>query len=111
MLLHATDDVCAWDKLEDCPTLTTIRDFLQTVPDQPLIDGLVAARGRGRDDFPVARLWHVVLLTIALRHVYFNALLAELHRNPALCRLINIHNEDEIPDCHNLSRFLDVLGQ
>jgi len=111
MLLHATDDLCAWDKLEDCPTLTTIRDFLQTVPDQPLIDGLVAARGRGRDDFPVARLWHVVLLTIALRHVYFNALLAELHRNPALCRLIDIHHEDEIPDAHNLSRFLDVLGQ
>jgi Transposase DDE domain len=111
MLLHATDDLCAWNKLEDCPTLSTIRDFLQTVPDQSLLAGLVAARGRGRDDFPVARLWHVVLLTIALRHVFFNAMLAELHRNPALCRLINIHNEDEIPDCHNLSRFLDVLGQ
>src|SRR5262245_6732110 len=111
MLLPATADLFAWNHLEDCPTLPTIRDFLEAVPDHPLLDGLVAARGHGRDDFPVARLWHVVLLTIALRHVCFNAFLAELHRNPALGRLIDIHHERDIPDTHNLSRFLDVLGQ
>ena len=111
MLLHAADPLFAWGQLEDCPTLSTIRDFLATVPDQSLLDGLVAARGHGRDDFPVARLWHVVLLTIALRHASFRACLAELHRNPALCRLIDITLEKQIPHDWNLSRFLEVLGQ
>jgi hypothetical protein len=110
MLVHATADLFPWGVLEDHPTLLTIRDFLQTVPDQPLLDGLQAARGKGRDDYPIPRLWHVVLLTILLRHVSFNACLAELHRNPALCSLIGISDEDQIPHDWNLSRFLDVLG-
>jgi Transposase DDE domain/Transposase domain (DUF772) len=111
MRLHAADPLFAWGRLEDCPSLSTIRDLLATVPDRPLLDGLRAARGKGRDDFPVGRLWHVVLLTILLRHVSFEACLAELRRNPALCRLIGIDAEDQVPHPWNVSRFLEVLGQ
>lgn len=111
MLVPATEPLFAWGQLEDCPSLLTIRAFLATVPDRLLLDGLQAARGKGRDDYPVARLWHVVLLTIVLRHTSFNACLAELHRNPALCRLLDIADEEQIPKGWNLSRFLDVLGQ
>jgi DDE family transposase/transposase-like protein DUF772 len=111
MHIHAAQPLFAWGQLEDCPTLATIRDFLHTVPDQPLLDGLRRARGHGRDDYPVVRLWQVVLLTILLRHHSLNDCLAELHRNPALCRLIGIHAEEQIPHGHNLSRFLDTLGQ
>jgi Transposase domain (DUF772) len=64
----------------------------------------------GRDDYPVERLWRVVLLTIALRHTAFNACLADLHRNPALRRLLDITAEEEIPNGWNVSRFLAVLG-
>jgi Transposase DDE domain len=109
--IHATEPLLAWGKLEDHPTLTTIRDFLQTVPDQQLLDGLAAARGHGRDDYPIPLLWRVVLLTIALRHHHFEDCLAELHRNPALCALLGVTQEDEIPRGWNVSRFLDVLGQ
>jgi len=109
--IHAAEPLFAWGELEDCPTLTTIRDALAAVPDQPLLEGLRAARGRGRDDYPVTRLWQVVLLTILLRHHAFEDCLAELHRNPALCRLIGITAEDQIPHSWNVSRFLDVLGQ
>jgi hypothetical protein len=108
--IHATEPLFAWGALEDCPTLVTLRDFLQAVPDQALLDGLIAARGHGRDDYPIPRLWHVVLLTIALRHTSFNACLTERHRNPALGRLLGIPDEGEIPRPHNLSRFLDALG-
>src|SRR5262249_54399169 len=73
MLLHATDPLFAWEHLEDFPTLTTLRDFLATIPDQQLLQGLHAARGHGRDDYPIPRLWRVVLLTIALRLTSFNA--------------------------------------
>ncbi len=111
MHISATDPLFAWGRLEDHPTLHTIRQFLDVLPDQTLRDGLAAARGKGRDDYPVTRLWHVVLLTILLRHVSFDACLAELHRNPALCRLIGITDEAQIPNGWNISRFLDVLGQ
>lgn len=110
MAIHAAQPLFAWGALEDCPTLVTIRDFLETVPDQELLAGLRAARGHGRDDYPVERLWRVVLLTIALRHTDVTACLAELHRNPALCRLVGITDEAQIPHGWNLSRFLDVLG-
>jgi hypothetical protein len=111
MLIHAAQPLFAWGELEDCPTLATIREFLRTVPDRALLDGLIAARGHGRDDYPITRLWHVVLLTTLLRHHSFSDCLAELHRNPSLCRLIDITAEDQIPNGHNLSRFLDILGQ
>lgn len=111
MLIHATEPLFAWGQLEDCPTLHTIRDALQAVPDHDLLDGLHAARGKGRDDYPVTRLWHVLLLTILLRHHHWRDCLAELHRNPALCRLIGITAEDQIPHEWNISRFLEVLGQ
>jgi hypothetical protein len=111
MRIHAADPLFAWGQLEDHATLATIRDFLHAVPDRELLDGLRAARGKGRDDYPVALLWRVVLLTILLRHVSFNACLAELHRNPALCRLLDLADEAAIPNGWNVSRFLDVLGQ
>jgi hypothetical protein len=110
MRIHAAQPLFAWGCLDDCPTLRTIRDFLDAVPDAALLAGLRAARGHGRDDYPVERLWRVVLLTIALRHTSFNAFLAELHRNPALCHLLDITDEGQIPNGWNLSRFLDVLG-
>jgi hypothetical protein len=109
--IHAAEPLLAWGQLEDCPTLATIRDFLDAIPDQSLLDGLRQARGHGRDDYPVERPWRVVLLTIGLRHHSFNDCLAELHRNPPLCRLLGIAGEDEIPNPWNLSRFLDTLGQ
>jgi len=111
MLIHAAEPLFAWGQLEDCPTLATIRQALQALPDQQLLDGLRAARGRGRDDYPVTRLWHVVVLAVLLRHHSFEECLAELHRNPVLCRLIGITAEDQIPRGWNVSRFLDVLGQ
>ncbi len=111
MHIHATEPLFAWGQLEDCPTLATIRAFLDTAPDEELLGGLRAARGHGRNDYGVELLWRVVLLTVALRHASFNACLAELHRNPSLCRLLGIRDEDDIPRGWNLSRFLDVLGQ
>src|SRR5262245_58117822 len=90
MRLFVTDPLFAWLRLEDLPQLSTLAQLLQVLPDQELLDGLRSARGRGRDDFPVERLWGVVLLAVALRHHSFESCLAELHRNPSLCRLIGI---------------------
>ena len=45
MLIHAAEPLFAWGELEDHPTLVTIRDFLDAVPDRasPLA-GTVARR-------------------------------------------------------------------
>lgn len=80
-----TKPLFAWDCLQDSPTLATIRQFLRSIPDAKLLEGLRQHRGRGRNDCPVQAAWGVVLLRIALRHVSVEATLAELdtQRGPA----------------------------
>src|ERR1700754_2207032 len=111
MRLFPTDPLFAWLRLDDHPQLSTLAQLLQVLPDQELLDGLRSARGRGRNDFPVDHLWGVVVLTVALRHQSFESCIAELHRNPSLCRLLGITSVEQIPNGWNVSRFLDVLGQ
>jgi hypothetical protein len=111
MLIHATRPLFAWSELEDSPSLQTIRAVLSSLPDQALLDGLRQARGQGRNDYPVSVLWGVVVLSVLCRHVWLNDCLAELHRTPTLCDIIGIRKVSEIPKPHNLSRFLDLLGQ
>jgi hypothetical protein len=111
MKIQAQKRLFAWDCLEDLPALATIKQLLETIPDGKLLEGLKAARGKGRDDYPVQTLWGVVLLTIALRHTGFEACLGELRRNPSLAKLIGIKSIADIPKGWNVSRFLNVLGQ
>ena len=111
MRVEVTKPLFAWDCLEDSPALKTLREFLAAIPDAKLLQSLRVARGKGRDDYPVQVLWGVVLLRIALRHVYTEACLAELRRNEGLRRLIGIESEDQVPRAWNISRFEDTLGQ
>ena len=111
MYVHVTKPLFAWDCLEDSPSLKTLSRFLALVPDGKLLESLRQWRGKGRDDYPVSVLWSVLLLKAALRHVTFEACLAELNRNEGLRRLIGIESEGGVPKKWNISRFLDVLGQ
>jgi hypothetical protein len=111
MYIAMTKPLFAWDCLQDSPSLTTIKEFLASVPDAKLLETLRQYRGRGRNDYPVHVLWGVLLLRIALRHVTFEATLAELQRNEHLRRLIGIEEESGVPKAWNVSRFLEVLGQ
>jgi len=106
-----TKPLFAWDALEDSPSLSTIRAFLDAVPDGALLESLRQARGKGRDDYPVHVLWGTLLLAIGLRHHSMDACLQELQRNPALRLLIDIESEQAVPKAHNMSRFLVTLGQ
>jgi hypothetical protein len=99
-----------WSSLEDSPSLASLRELLASIPDGKLLDGLRQHRGRGRDDYPVAALWGVVLLTVLLRHKDFESCLAELRRNQGWRRLIGIDDENRVPKKWNVSRFLAVLG-
>lgn len=111
MRIDATKPLFAWECLDDSPSLATLREFLRTVPDSPLLESLRRCRGKGRDDYPVHVLWGVLLLATALRHPTIEACLADLRRNAALRRLIGIESEAQVPKKWNLSRFQEVLGQ
>lgn len=111
MKISVTKPLFAWDALQDSPSLQSLRLLLEAVPDQPLLDSLHQARGRGRNDYPVAVLWGCLLLAIALRHVTLEACLEDLRRNPALRLLLGIDREDAVPGPDNLSRFLVTLGE
>ena len=90
--------------------MDTVHRCLEAIPDASLLQGLRQARGHGRDDYPVSVLWGVAVLTPLLRHPSYDGCLAELRRNPTLCRLLGVETEAQIPHHWNLSRFLDVLG-
>lgn len=111
MRIHVGKPLFAWDCLEDDASLKTIRDFLASIPDGALLEGLRIWRGKGRNDYPVSVLWGTLLLTIALRHTMIEQCLAELRRNESLRRLIGIESEDDVPKKWSMSRFLAVLGQ
>jgi hypothetical protein len=111
MKIAITKPLFAWDALEDSPSLQSLRHLLEAVPDQPLLESLRAARGKGRDDYPVEVLWGTLLLAIALRHLSIDACLEELRRNPALRLLLGIEAEDRVPGPDNMSRFLVTLGE
>jgi hypothetical protein len=111
MVIHSAKPLFAWDSLEDSPSLKTVKDLLAAIPDGKLLNSLRAARGKGRNDYPVSVLWGVVVLRIALRHVTTEAVLAELRRNEGLRRLIGIESEAGVPKPWNVSRFEEVLGQ
>ena len=111
MRIRATKPLFAWDALEDSPTLKTIKQLLEVIPDQTLLDSLRDTRGKGRDDIPVHVAWGVLVLAVALRHPTIEHCLGELGRNESLRKLIQIDAEDKVPKKWNLSRFLDRLGE
>ncbi len=111
MLVHATKPLFPWDELELSPTLATIRQTLQAIPDATLLDALRQRRHNGCDTYPVSVLWGVLLLAIVLRHATLEACLDELRRNAPLRLLIGIESEGAVPHGWNLTRFLAVLGQ
>jgi hypothetical protein len=111
MKISISKPLFAWDALEDSPSLQSLRSFLESIPDGALLASLRAARGKGRNDYPVEVLWGTLLFSIALRHSSIDACLQELKRNPALRLLIGIENEDDVPNPDNMSRFLATLGE
>jgi Transposase DDE domain/Transposase domain (DUF772) len=111
MLIHATKPLFPWDELEVSPTLATLRQALQAIPDAALLDALRRRRHNGCDTYSVSVLWGVLLLSILLRHTTTEACLEELRRNAPLRLLVGIESEDRVPNGWNLTRFLAVLGQ
>jgi hypothetical protein len=111
MRLHTTDPLFAWDKLRDTTEIVSLKNMLDSLPDQPLLATLRQYRGKGRNDYPMHVLWRTHLLRVMLRHPTMEDCLAELRRNPALRQVAGIDDAMKVPAPCNMSRFLEVLGQ
>jgi hypothetical protein len=111
MRILTTDPLFPWEKLPDSVDLIALRQLLEMLPDETLLQALRSHRGHGRNDFPVHVLWRTHLARYFLRHNHMEGCLAELGRNPALRRIIGLEEGRPIPDAWNMSRFLEVLGQ
>lgn len=109
--IRVTKPLFAWDCLEDSPTLKTLKQLLEVIPDETLLASLQAARGKGRNDYSLRSLWGILVLSIALRHPNIESCLAELRRKESLRRRLDIPSEEHVPRKWNLSRFLDALGR
>lgn len=111
MILYTTDSLFAWNRLDDSPDLQCIQTFFAALPDGPLLDALQHHRGKGRNEYPVRRLWFCALLQPLLRHTTMEQTLAELRRNADLRRLGGMEHAEDVPRAWNMSRFLSTLGQ
>lgn len=111
MRIQINKPLFAWEALEDSPTIKTIKQLLEVIPDDALLESLTAARGKGRNDVSLRTAWGVLVLSVALRHPTIEHCLAELRRNETLRKLIGIKCEDSVPKKWNLSRFLERLGE
>jgi hypothetical protein len=105
MYVRMTAPLFDWKTLEDRPSLRMVEQLLAMIPDGKLVESLRAARGRGRDDYPITALLGVVYLTVILRHPTFEACLADLSRNADLRRLIGIDSEARVKQEIDLRRF------
>ena len=74
----------SWSEVERLPELERLELVLKALPDEELLSGLEARRGRGRDDYPIRAMWRALIAGIVFQHVSVESLLRELRRNPAL---------------------------
>ena len=76
-----------WDDVERLGDLRRLEWVLRYLPDEPVVQALMARRGRGRDEYPVKAMWRALLAGVVFQHPSIASLLRELRRNPALLEL------------------------
>jgi len=110
MRIPTTKPLFAWDCLEGNPSLQTLKNFFDLLPDTKLLQSLQRFRGKGRNDYPVHVLWRTALLCPLLRHQWIDSCLQELRRNPSLWPIIGIDDAGQVPNKWNISRFMLAVG-
>ena len=77
----------SWDDVERLGDLRRLEWVLRYLPDEPVVQALMARRGRGRDEYPVKAMWRALLAGVVFQHPSIASLVRELRRNPALLEL------------------------
>ena len=102
----------SWKEIEDLGDLERLALLLKHLPDEPLMRALEAARGRGRNDYPVRAMWNSVLAGIVYQHPSVASLRRELRRNAQLrylCGFDLLAGLAAVPSANAYSNFLRHL--
>ncbi|WP_242823946.1 transposase [Sulfobacillus thermosulfidooxidans] len=98
----------SWQDLEELGNLERLVLVLETVPDETLMAHLEAARGHGRNTYPVRAMWNSVLAGVVFQHPSIESLRRELARNAQLRMLCGFRNA-AVPPASAYTRFLHRL--
>ncbi len=112
MALHIQPFLFSWQEVDARSDLDRLRLVLEALPDQGLVRRLEAARGRGRDDYPVRACWNALVAGVVYQHPSAAALLRELRRNGELraaCGFNPLLGIEAVPPEWAFSRFLQNL--
>jgi len=102
----------AWEEIEELGDLSRLKLLLENLPDEKLMRSLEAARGQGRDDYPIRAMWNSLLAGLVFQHPTIEALRRELSRNGQLRRVCGfdpIRGVKQVPPSWVYSRFLNML--
>lgn len=69
---------------ENLGDLERLKNVLDTIPDQKLIEKLKSIRGQGRNEWPVEAMWNALVASFIFDHDSIASLLRELNRNSQL---------------------------
>ena len=104
----------SWEEIEELGDLSRLKLLVENLPDEELMRELEAARGNGRDDYPVRAVWNSLLAGIVFQHASIESLRRELDRNGQLrlvCGFDPIRADKQVPPSWVYSRFFDSLGR
>jgi len=106
----AQKPIFGWEEIEGLADLKRLRLVLDSLPDEPLMRVLEAARGRrGRDDYPVRPMWNALVAGVVFQHPTVESLLRELARNGQLRQVCGFWSRKRcalVPHSWAFSRFL-----
>jgi hypothetical protein len=101
-----------WEEVDRLGDLDRLRMVLNSLPDEELMEAMEAARGNGRDDYPIRAVWNSVIAGIVFEHKSAASLRRELLRNAQLRQICGFDvflGKDAVPPEHVYSRFLKSL--
>ena len=102
----------SWKDVDCASDLDRLRMVLEVIPDEDLMLAMEAARGKGRDDYPIRAVWNSVLSGVVFGHPHIESLKRELRRNAELrdvCGFEVLKGTEAVPTSSAYSRFLRRL--
>jgi hypothetical protein len=102
----------SWTDVDCASDLDRLRMVLEVIPDEDLMLAMEAARGNGRDDYPIRAVWNSVLSGVVFGHTHIESLRRELRRNAELrdvCGFDVLKGMEAVPTSWAYSRFLRQL--
>ena len=105
-------ELFSWDQVETSSDLDRLRITLESMPDEPLMRALEAARKGRRDDYPIRPVWNSIIAGIVFEHKSIESLRRELRRNGELrqaCGFDLFLGEGAVPLASVYSRFIKKL--